>query len=217
MATYFDVKLKELDLTNLTGNVLILGNEDKKEEIIIKLVDYFLKKYPLKSTVISENKKFMTQRDTKYFNKYSQVLTNTCFASGNFLFIDAYEYTHFNMELIQNHINNNHLNIIHDDANVNIFSFLEMNIEFDYIILLDTGYIKQDYTVHQRVKFPNLLQDVLREDKIEQKNNDGSITHIVSFDIIELIDTIDVANTMNEKIYLVLDVKNKKLLHFTQL
>lgn len=216
MATYFDIILKELELTNLTGNILILGNEKKKDEIIIKLIEYFSKKYPLKSTVISENKKFMTQKDTKYFNKYSQVLTNSCFNSGAFLFIDAYEYTQFNMELIQNHINNNHLNIIHDDSSINIFSFLETDIEFDYIFLLDTGYIKQDYTLQKKVKFPKILKHLLGEDKIEQRNKDDTITQIVSFDIIELIETIDAANLMNEKIYLVLDVKNKKLLHFSQ-
>lgn len=218
---YIDIILTELHKCKIEGDmkILVLGNTEKKLEVIVPLIDLLFKKYRKSYTLITRDPEFQNalyklKRTDDFINIYAQfskILINMCFNNNWFLYIDSQDYSRFDIDLIKNHINfRNQLGIFFE-TNQNINSYIDSQIKFDYIFLFDNEKFKDlDY---KKSKYRDIIYHLTGEETLKQLNKDNTITEIYSKDIVELIETIDKSNEINEKIYLVLNVKEKKLMY----
>jgi hypothetical protein len=222
MSVYIDIILEEFPKYKIEGNqkILVLGNKEKKMQVMVRIISLLLEKYKKSYTIITRDKEFQyelnklerSDENLNLYAQFSQILINSCFNDNYMLYIDSQEYSQFDIELMQNHINyKKQLGIFYDDPTQNINSYLDSKIDFDYIFLFDTTYFKN--LDNKFAKYRDILHTILGEQTIKQTNSDNSVTEIFSKDIIELIETIDRSNKVNEKIYLVLNVKEKKLMY----
>lgn len=221
MTSYIDIILDEFPKYKIESNmkILVLGNKEKKMEVMVPLISLLLQKYKKSYTIITRDTEFQyelnkLERTDEHLNLYaqfSQILINVCFNDNWCLYVDSYEYSQFAIELMQNHINFKKQLGIFFETNENTHSYLDSKIDFDYIFLMDNEKFKDlDYKF---AKYRDILHTLIGESSLKQTNLDNSITEIYSKDIVELIETIDRSNEVNEKMYLVLNVKEKKLMY----
>ena len=158
------------------------------------------------------NKLPRTDEHLNLFAQFASILIHTCFSNNWFVYIDSQEYSKFDIELMANNIQyKKQLGIFFEDHNININSYIDSKIKFDYVIFFDNEKFKDlDY---KQSKYRDILLHLTGNSTVQQINRDNTITELYSKDIIELIETINKSNEINEKMYLMLDVNEKKLMY----
>jgi hypothetical protein len=211
--TYFDIVLEKFENFKLCNNVkvLVLGNKTEHKKTMAKLLNYTRECYFKKShTFITRDKNVIDELDKKdlmLYYKFAPLLTSRCFSNNWLVYIDSEDYSIEDVSVMQDNMKEKKQTVIlYDDPSVNVCTYLGSSIDFDYIFLFDAGYFETTY--ERTAKYPQYFH-------FKQTNLDRSFIRIYTKDIIELIHTMDKHNEINEKMYLVYDVKKQKLLYLT--
>jgi hypothetical protein len=213
---YIDIKLPILNPLSIycDTKILLLG---ANRPFISNFVNKFLCNNLLNHTILTKdpqlkrflNKNNLSNKSINIYDRISQLLIKRCFLDNWFLYIDTDEYSPFSNELIINNINKKQLLIV-NETDFNEISYLDplasgTKINFDYIFLLESDLIKSDF-----------IKKVLGLDTIANVLKPGEPETLLTYnDLKLLVNEIDISNKINEKIYLVVDVKNSKLCYFT--
>lgn len=189
---YTDIKMKQLHKSKIfiPDKILVIGNDNQNKNLVVYLTKLLKAKFDISNTYLTSryNINWNELGITDIYPNFSPILVQRCFRKNWFLFIDSYKYSSYLIKILEQEIikSSHSCFIICENPENKLCSFLETDIEFDYIFF--TSYDE----------FYNKFID----------------TGLHPKDLQELIKTIEESNKLSENYHLVYDCKNKQLMYF---